>query len=919
MHIVFDMAYDQKIAPSGVQAGQSSIGKLFVGLNGLLNVLEAHLGITGRDVHHADRIQAYLKCMERLKASNEAQFYLPSFEADQWSSAKQLLAWRDELVLAGWSGESSEQFTPRLNALSKIEQALPVEVKRGQGDRFQRVLDVLLNTSPLIAIQKVEVVGDAKKLPSLITTTLFALHACGSNVTGVESQEVCASGNLGMIQQAMRQQTRPKNSVVSNDDSLTLLQAEDEWAAANVVASWLKADESNNGNVALIQGQGSDVLDAALENAGLPVVGNNQRSAWRAALQVLPLALANVWAPLDIHALLSFLSLPRSPVPAFAARRLREAIQNEPGIGGERWVKAENKIMEQHAKKLVEDGVELEQAQKDAQVFMDSLNHYLTSFRFNPNEGIPPKALEELCLWVKKGLKSPELKDSMAQAIAQVDKMVDLAQAYGKPIPRAQVERILDSVIAEGGQNPMARSEASTWHKVADSGGIAAPVETVIWWNFVDPGQSAQTFWSAQEREQLEQLGVHLEQSHAVRARESMQWKNAIMNAGKRLILVSPKRLQGATVQIHPLWDEIRHFSAGAKSSDSEKENAPENLVIDASVFEAQQSYTFAGLHVEWDSEENSQLPQLESVIQVSQGKVNKPRSLSFSQMSKLMSCPASWALSYHAGLYAMDSLSLPTGNQMIGSLCHKIVEDLYCAPDAWSDDDATKQAEQVQKHTIKLFDERVPQMAAELLEPGRELERYRYRENVCEAVLNLIAAIDTAGLHVIKTEGKVEGKDLDGIPFKGYIDLLLEDDSGSTFVIDLKWSGSAKRKKEEVEKGKALQLASYAWMLRSDDGVWAPGAYFMLAQGEMITDNPAFKTSSVIDSPVSNQEIWNQGSKTWSSLFKNMESGEVEIAGLIEDDELEETRSEQGLMFTKPACFFCDFGKLCGKTRAEA
>ncbi|MDX8388734.1 MAG: PD-(D/E)XK nuclease family protein, partial [Ghiorsea sp.] len=614
----------------------------------------------------------------------------------------------------------------------------------------------------------------------------------------------------------------------------------------------------------------------------------------------------------DIHALLSLLSLPHSPVPSFAARRLRGAIQNEPGVGGGRWLKAEKKITEVHQKHLIADGLDEDAAQEQAPLLMEQLNHYLTALRFDPSQGIPPESLKAMCEWVKLGLKDPRLKRSMAQALAQVDRMIELVECYQKPIPRAQVERMLDSVIAEGGQNPDALVQASPWLNVADSGGISGEVETIIWWGFTDPGQSSMTFWSADERASLEGISIHLETSKQVRARQSQQWRNAVAYAGKSLILVTPKRLNGQAVQVHPLWDEVRHFATQKDVSDSEKKAMFAYLTVEGHQLNQQASVSFAGRDFLLEQEEASVLPQAQSTVEVEPGSISKPESLSFSQMSSLIGCPTKWAFHYHAGLSAMDSLSLPTGNTMIGSLCHKIVEDLYLAPTTWSAETAkTKASEQ--------YDIRVPQMAAELLEPGRELERERYRLSVCEAVDALVAAIDKAGLHVTKTEGKVEGKDLNGIPFRGYIDLLLEDDDGNTFVIDLKWSGTTKYKKAEVKEGKGLQLASYAWMLAKGKEPWSPGAYFMLAQGEMLTDDPSFNTSAVIESPSSAKEVWDLGSKTWMEMFKQMQAGEIEVAGLIDESELKDSREEEGLMYAGAPCHFCDFGKLCGKTRAVA
>lgn len=922
MHIIFDMAYDQGVAPSGVRAGQASIGKLFVGPQGLLNVLETHLGLTGKETHHAMRIQGYMDCMEQVLAEPDAAFFVHSYAADAWSSAKQMLAWRDELVLAGWTGQSDAGFTPRLKALAAVEAVLPLNLKQGLGDCLQDVLSALGKIQS-ISIKQLELRDKRKGLPTLIQQVFDRLEALGVQINSAAPYQVLAQGNLGVVQQAMLNASEQSSDVVAGDDSLLLLQTADEWSAANILASWLKADAENNGSVLMIHGQGSDVLDSALQNAGLPMMGNNQRSAWRAALQVLPLALANTWAPLNIHALLSFLSLPSSPVPSFAARRLRSAIQREPGIGGDAWLKAEQGtgsdaglkkeqgIIEIRSEKNIEQGMLESEALEEAQDFMDDLNEHLSGLRFDPSEGIPPESLRAMCRWVKKGLKKPELAKSMAQALAQVERMIDLSKHYDTPIPRAQVERMLDSVIAEGGQNPNNITQASPWLSVADSGGIADAVDTIIWWGFTDPGQSSLTFWSSEERLMLQDLGIHLEASEQVRARETNQWRRAIALAGKRLIMVTPKRLQGVTTQIHPLWDEIRYFAANKSDSDSAKEAKHALLIFDGHKLNKQDSVSFAGRNISLAPEQSYKLPTPNITTEVEVGAIQKPEKLSFSQMNTMLGCPSRWALNYHAGLKSMDSLSLPTGNQMIGSLCHKILEDLYTPLRTWKTAAAKVRASE-------LFDMRVPQMAAELLEPGRELEKERYRLDVCRAVETLISAIDKAGLTVVATEGEVDGKDLDGIPFRGYIDLMLEDDEGNTFVIDLKWSGSTKYKKQEVEEGKALQLASYAWLLRKDNGDWAPGAYFMLAQGELLTDDSRFE-SKLIESPRSAKEVWDFGAQTWSAQFEQMQQGLVEASGLIDEKELKAAREESGLMYSSPPCHFCDFGKLCGKTRAVA
>jgi len=911
MQIVFDMAYDQNIAPTGVQAGQSSMGRLFVGSQGLLGVLETHLGLGAKETHHAMRIQGYMESMQSVVHKPEAGFFKQSLEADAWSSAKQFLNWRDELMLAGWNGLAFQTTSEKLHALAVVERVFPEGLKKGLGDRLQVVLSTLEQHS-FLHIQSVQLNAAINDLPYLIRKVLHKLQDLGVTLLSDSAVKRNASGNLGSIQQAMIDSSEEREAVNVGDDSIILLRPEDEWSAANILASWLRAGEARNSDVLLVHNGGSNVLEQAMHNMALPKLGSNERSTFRAALQIMPLALANAWSPLNIQGLLSFLSLPVSPVPRFAAKRLRGAIQSEPGVGGERWQQAECKIIETKKANLLREGVEEADAEIQAQGFMDELNRFLTGFRFNPKEGLDPKALAEICHWVKKGLKTPALKQSMAQALAQVDRMIELAERHHKAIPKAQVERMLDSVIAEGGRNPDSHAQAALWHTVADTGAIAGEIDTIVWWNFTDAGQSSLTFWSKEERVALAEAGVQLEVPATVRAREADQWRRAVLNAGKRLLLISPLKMHGESIQVHPLWDEIRHAAVFFNDSEKVKEAKYNSLLRDISKLKFQPTFELAGRSIEQCIEEKTQLKAAEAMLHIEQEIIKKPKGLSFSQMSTLIGCPSKWVFQYHARLSSMDSLSLPTGNTMIGSLCHKIVEDLYTDTTKWN-------AVTVRSYTSSLFDKRVPQMAAELLQPGRELEIERYRISVCDAVDALLKTIEQAELTVTKTEGQVSGKDLDGIPFKGYIDLLLEDKDGQVFVIDLKWSGSTKYKKEEVKDGKALQLASYAWMLKSADDVWAPGAYFMLAQGELLADDYRFKADYVIDSPLSAKDVWQLGSKTWSSLFKQAKEGEIEVSGLFDEKELKSVREEQGLMYVKPPCHFCDFGNLCGKMRAAA
>ncbi|MCK4267961.1 MAG: PD-(D/E)XK nuclease family protein, partial [Actinomycetia bacterium] len=96
MHLTFGMNLDG----SRWSEKQASMGELQLGPSGMLGLLATQLGLSLPTIHPARRINQYMK---RLKVCDGGgMWFHDSFRADAWSTAKQMLAWRDELVESGW-------------------------------------------------------------------------------------------------------------------------------------------------------------------------------------------------------------------------------------------------------------------------------------------------------------------------------------------------------------------------------------------------------------------------------------------------------------------------------------------------------------------------------------------------------------------------------------------------------------------------------------------------------------------------------------------------------------------------------------------------------------------------------------------------------------------------------------------------
>ena len=90
--------------PLRPQAGRKYTNEFHGGPETLLRWLETQLGLPVAGFHHADRVTEYAAALDTLDESVIAE----SMNSDRWATATELLARRDELLLAGWDESDSE-------------------------------------------------------------------------------------------------------------------------------------------------------------------------------------------------------------------------------------------------------------------------------------------------------------------------------------------------------------------------------------------------------------------------------------------------------------------------------------------------------------------------------------------------------------------------------------------------------------------------------------------------------------------------------------------------------------------------------------------------------------------------------------------------------------------------------------------
>jgi ATP-dependent helicase/nuclease subunit B len=469
-----------------------------------------------------------------------------------------------------------------------------------------------------------------------------------------------------------------------------------------------------------------------------------------------------------------------------------------------------------------------------------------------------------------------------------------------------QLNRILDSVVGEGLENPAGFPQAAPWSQVKTPGQIWGPAGTIMWWNFTSSGQDQGRIpWTLAERKALGSMGVNLEDTRRARVREAGYWQRPALWATEQLVLVLPESIAGEIVVPHPFWDEIRHLM---KLSDAwmqkltftaqELWRNQDPKIIDSMIKrKIMPEVPLAAPCREWSIPLGCELPRERE---------------SASSLNKLIQCPLSWVFQYLAGLYPGDLMTLPGVDLILGTLSHFIIETMVSESFTWNPDEAGQRA-------VQLYDEYVPQIAAALAHPGRELERHRHRQQLGQAVKGLFSIIEAANLKIVGYEVTKERTFIKGKMIGGRIDLILESAEGESVILDLKWAKRARYRGDELREGKALQLAAYGWLLEGEKGRFPAGGYYMLKQGDLLVSSCRLFPEHYVLPGVNLADIWQRSFNAYRQRLNQLQNGLALAEGvedIAESENLEaspETELTEDVLELAAHCKWCAYINLCG------
>jgi RecB family exonuclease len=876
--------------------GSAALGSVCWGPSELLRDLELRLGLALSRAPHAVRVARFAVRMSRL--APEGRYYSRAFAVDALGTAAAMLALRDALIEAGWTGQPLDDAGERLDALQELEQLAEPELPAGNADRLVAVaIELARRSFPIY--DELTLVEPPDEWSAAWRRIFAALELAGTRV-GVEQpllSRAPAETDLGRLQRALRGEWSEERPLqLHGDGSFAVIEAETSWQAAQAAAALLA--HASDTDTVVIREQDAAALDNALAALGVRAQGLRTVSAWRSALQILPLALELAFQPKDPYRVLELLTLPVGPFNGFIGHALARALAQSPGIGSPAWEAVKEQLPSRR-----ESG-----ARAAEQLAL--IAEWLEAPGVEARAGAPIATLLAVLARVRDWLLtriagSPE--DPLLLAAAQ---QAGALRAALESDPRAtltliQVRQLAESVLASGTSAELLRERAGRLSYVDSPSHLRIARARVLWWSFTAPPSPARPArWRRQEADALAKAGLSFPEPGQRLSARAAAARLAFCCATERLLLVVPREQAGQALARHPLWEELlagaqldeRAFARVTVSARQLSEPETSALLSPPPWLEQQQARALPGGHSEW---------------QVPAEQIAPLDRFSPANLEALLGCPLQWALRYRASVRP-GGHALPPLYLLNGSLGHRLVELLH-GTGAFEADEASLRAQA--EAQLKPLLERE---GAVLLRPGLGFERAQLEQQLIRAVLQLARLLRGAGLRIVAVEQGVEAPWQHG-RLEGRLDLLVATEQGEHAIIDMK--GGLSTYRELLRAGRAVQLAAYAFTRTADGAPWPDAGYFSLKQGKLFgLQSRILPHAEVVAGPSLN-DTWQRVERSVGRALPLLQAGRFAVTGVRGAppllDALGVSETEATLHFALPSgarCEYCHYDALCGR-----
>lgn len=776
MTILFHPCYDSRCRLDSVRRGQVLLDTLTLGPLGLLQELELRLGLTAATSSNLLRTVDYVKLLRDYFPAHPDSPFAPSFKADEFNVAAELLRWRDQLRLAGWKA-SMRGISPRIDLLADLE---PSFARPALGDRWQAVLEEL--PKHRLTGWTLELHAPKQLLFPLYGRLIDRLGACGVR-----------------IRESVQQATRP--------EQVRRIRVRDFAEAFRGIPTL------DPKRWTLICSHGK-LLNNVLRLNGCPTTESSIRENDSSVVQLFEAGFSLFIHPseevpeaVDIYRLLNYLQARPNPIPARLNLALQRLLTSEAGIDSERW------------QTTVDEALTADETDDEAR---NRIRRRLDAL-LNPFfEAVSPRAipLDRLKMYARSlrgwALQRSRLGDEASGALPQLAEMCDVMLA----LLDSYSEETIDGRLLQGWISSI-RIDASIRNTEAQVGSFdvvehpAALVDPVDWAVWVDCVEMPDLhydfeFLGPDERKGLERQGVRVWTRTEEMRVELELIRRGVGQVRRELILITPESDRGTRLEEHPIVDDLR--GEKLEPFPVETDTVPVEL---------------------------PPLCRKVPEFRITAGKIAPRETESATSLELLIQRPFDYVMQYAARLRPGGVRELDELNLIEGRVAHRTLELIVrqTAGDRNAMAGILVRREDFDRHFLKAV--RECGMGLLLARHAIERKELQERLHKALAALMQILLKYDLQVDGVEREASVPLLDSGRPMLMARVDLLLRNRAGNPVIFDLKWSRSEKRYEALIREGHDLQLRVYDYAMSCNLGrpVAATG-YFLLKRGQLLSAN---------------------------------------------------------------------------------
>ena len=789
MTIYYNPAYSA--TPYRKNENSVDVGNIYCGNTQLLQRLLFYAGIPFLPVSNEERIAYYHACMQG-KVDVASPFY-NSFKTDSAGMSRTILSWRDSLVEVGWNARSYEGSSIKLSLLRDIE---PENMPKGEADYWYALIQLASAGRILPEHINVVVTCSKQEIKPHIAHILDKQQEFGASVEYYTDKTLCASGNLGKIQEAIINQSKEKIVLDNNDDdTFRYISFTNEDDALRYVATE-PIDKS-----AVYFCSKPKRFDNTLRLLGKPTVGSSMASGSPQVVQLFMLGNGLFEYPLNIHRIIEWLNLPINPIDRGLRRALCNAITESGGINNAEWNDAKTKFF---------DSIKEEKEQKK---FVKQIDLFLPIPQSDVVDTENVKAFNgNLRQWATSLLAMEDFpyNNIVREQIASIE---SYCSTLIKMLEQAPVEfNFLDlqlwcKNIAQPSTYAQYDAEVHSHTTIGSMGDLYDIAENIVWFPAEDIGVVAYPFENLNDVEyaEVENQGAMLykRERHSLMNQAAMQ--RILLNT-KGLTIIEAEKCSGEKVARHPLVLQLNERIKGGLESIAQHKTLSED-------------YTTTDHQVN-NQNENPILVELGELVKLKERyeryEDKAKQAESYSSLSQLIQYPFSYVCEKCANLKDYQMPSVQDKESTLGNVAHLIIEKVF-------DGRPIKEACDYYKAEYEnIFEESVNEKGLLLCLPEYAIDLRRLKHKMREALDKLAEVIINNDLTVDACEYEFKQAKWvevgNNVTLGSRADMLLCDKKRGKVIFDFKYSTS-KSRNAEVEENRALQLEVYRYMAKQEFG----------------------------------------------------------------------------------------------------